>query len=277
MWTVVTTVTFLLFNAGFVFYGATIVPSLTENSPTLVQFIAAGMLCLGGFQFLWFILLGGVPDYGKFGNSKPKHVVPIRWAWITMEQPAVVIPSIALLEHVTRGRPFAPGVVPLLMFMTHYFHRSYIYSFRTRGQPFPTVAWACALVFCSLNGTMQTIDLLHGGGDPVAGWASVWSPRACLGYALFISGMVTNIHSDNTLRNLRKPGEVGYKIPRGGMFEYVSGANFFGECLEWTGYWIACDPSGGHCGPMAFALYNWSGIGMRCIATHEWYVTKFRD
>ncbi len=25
----------------------------------------------------------------------------------------------------------------------------------------------------------------------------------------------------------------------GGMFEYVSGANFFGEIVEWTGYSIA--------------------------------------
>jgi hypothetical protein len=27
--------------------------------------------------------------------------------------------------------------------------------------------------------------------------------------------MVINIHSDHILRNLRKPGETGYKIPRG--------------------------------------------------------------
>ncbi len=34
-------------------------------------------------------------------------------------------------------------------------------------------------------------------------------------------------------------GEKGYKIPRGGMFEYISGANFFGEILEWAGFALA--------------------------------------
>lgn len=48
--------------------------------------------------------------------------------------------------------------------------------------------------------------------------------------------MSINIHSDHILRSLRSPGETGYKIPRGGMFEYVSGANFFGEIVEWIGY-----------------------------------------
>ena len=38
---------------------------------------------------------------------------------------------------------------------------------------------------------------------------------SCLGSALWLIGMLINIHSDHVLRNLRKPGETGYKIPRG--------------------------------------------------------------
>ncbi len=40
-------------------------------------------------------------------------------------------------------------------------------------------------------------------------------------------------------------------IIQGGMFEYVSGANFFGEILEWTGFAIAAwtlPVSTKHCG-----------------------------
>jgi 3-oxo-5-alpha-steroid 4-dehydrogenase 1 len=56
------------------------------------------------------------------------------------------------------------------------------------------------------------------------------------GIPLFIIGALINLHSDHVLRTLRRTGESGYKIPYGGAFQYVSGANFFGEILEWIGY-----------------------------------------
>ena len=49
-----------------------------------------------------------------------------------------------------------------------------------------------------------------------------------IGIILWGAGAYINIESDKRLMNLRKPGESGYKIPRGGMFEYVSAANYFG-------------------------------------------------
>ena len=45
---------------------------------------------------------------------------------------------------------------------------------------------------------------------------------------IWVVGAYINIESDERLINLRKPGEVVYKIPRGGMFEYVSAANYLG-------------------------------------------------
>lgn len=39
-----------------------------------------------------------------------------------------------------------------------------------------------------------------------------------LGIVLFLFGMGINIHSDNLLRQLRKPGELTYKIPQGNWF-----------------------------------------------------------
>ncbi|PWG68210.1 hypothetical protein DF186_25590, partial [Enterococcus hirae] len=35
------------------------------------------------------------------------------------------------------------------------------------------------------------------------------------GSSMWFVGWIINIHSDHILRNLRKPGETGYKIPRG--------------------------------------------------------------
>lgn len=74
--------------------------------------------------------------------------------------------------------------------------------------------------------------------------------------------------------NLRKPGETGYKIPFGGMFNYVTGANYFGEIVEWTGFAIAT----GFAAPaVSFAIFTLSNIGPRAIGHHKWYKTTFGD
>ena len=79
-----------------------------------------------------------------------------------------------------------------------------------------------AFVFVTLNGYMQVrgIQLLGKYGDS---W--FWDPRFVVGTLLFFMGMAINIHSDHILRNLRKPGDVGYKIPRG-SYNYITGYYF---------------------------------------------------
>ena len=36
------------------------------------------------------------------------------------------------------------------------------------------------------------------------------------------------------LKNLRKPGEKGYKIPAGFLFNYITCANYFAEIMGWV-------------------------------------------
>ena len=78
---------------------------------------------------------------------------------------------------------------------------------------------ASAFVYCILNGYIQTASITR--LEYHEADALVYR-----GGAIFFIGLSLNIHSDNILMNLRKPGETGYKIPKGGLFEYVSGANF---------------------------------------------------
>uniref|UniRef100_A0A1I7XKG9 S5A_REDUCTASE domain-containing protein n=1 Tax=Heterorhabditis bacteriophora TaxID=37862 RepID=A0A1I7XKG9_HETBA len=85
------------------------------------------------------------------------------------------------------------------------------------------------------------------------------------GVLVFSSGMFINVQSDSILRNLRKPKEMGYQIPRGGLFEFVSGANFFGEIVEWMGYALICRSLPA----IAFALFTICNIGPRAIQHHK--------
>jgi len=55
------------------------------------------------------------------------------------------------------------------------------------------------------------------------------------GLLVFITGMIINLWADSVLLSLRRENE-GYKIPRGGLFEYVSCPNYFGEIVEWLGW-----------------------------------------
>ena len=64
---------------------------------------------------------------------------------------------------------------------------------------------------------------------------------------------------------------TGYKIPRGGCFEYVSGANYMGEMLEWCGYAVAA----GSLPAAAFACFTVCNIGPRGWQHHQWYKERF--
>lgn len=58
---------------------------------------------------------------------------------------------------------------------------------------------------------------------------------------MFFLGMWINIKHDGILMNLKREagtdseGNTDYEIPTGGLFELISGANYFGEILEWWG------------------------------------------
>ena len=70
-----------------------------------------------------------------------------------------------------------------------------------------------------------------------------------------------------------RPGETGYKIPRGGMFEYVSAANYFGEIVEWAGFALACNSLPA----LAFAVSTFCNIGPRGFSHHKDYLRRFGD
>lgn len=271
-----TATVFLACNCAFAFFLFKIVPVvMTGHDPSLVRTIIYSILGTGLMQVtMHFTGLGAAPT-GKFAKGAFAIPVglPVGLAWWTMEQPAFLVSVVSLLVFFDGGERFHPGVVFVCMFATHYLQRAYIYPWLSRGQPYPLHAWSMALLFCAANGTAQANELLYGSMRD-APLSVLYAPNAILGYALFAFGMAANIHSDYILRTLRQPGETAYKIPRGGLFEYVSGAHFVGEIIEWIGFATA---TGFVSAPAAFAAFNVMGIGTRAIATHEWSVSYFGD
>ena len=56
------------------------------------------------------------------------------------------------------------------------------------------------------------------------------------------------------------------------MFKYVSGANFFGEIVEWSGYAMA---TGFSVPATCFAVCTIFNIAPRAVQHHQWYMDKF--
>jgi hypothetical protein len=85
--------------------------------------------------------------------------------------------------------------------------------------------------------------------------------------------MYINQKADNMLIALRTPGETGYKIPTGWLFEKISCPNLFGELIEWLGFAILC------WNLPAFSFFIWTSANLipRAISHHKWYRQQFAD
>ncbi|XP_041866582.1 3-oxo-5-alpha-steroid 4-dehydrogenase 2b [Melanotaenia boesemani] len=207
-------------------------------------------------------------SYGRYmTHSTQARMVPAKLAWFFQEMPAFLIPLLLMLSsHKTSSMG---KYLLLTTFCLHYFQRTFIYSLLTRGQPFPLDVMVAACFFCLMNGFLQGHYLLH-----CANFDNEWSTayHYKIGLLMFYVGMAINIHSDCILRNLRKPKEVVYKIPTGGLFEYVSGANYLGEIVEWFGYALAT----WSLVTLSFAVFSFCVIGPRAYYHHRFYQEKFK-
>ncbi|XP_041867472.1 3-oxo-5-alpha-steroid 4-dehydrogenase 1 [Melanotaenia boesemani] len=216
------------------------------------------------------LLFENVP-YGRYATSKYGFPVNVKFAWFVQELPSLLLPVCLVVWTSSAKTSRLPNQLLIMMFLCHYIQRALIYPFLIRGgKATPFLSFFLAFIFCIYNGYMQVRYLSHYAEYP-AYW--VTHPSFIIGSVLWLAGWLINLHSDHILRNLRKPGETGYKIPRGGMFEYVSGANFLGEIMEWAGFALA----GHSVHSAAFAIFTAVVLASRAVAHHKWYVNKFED
>ncbi|KAJ8273146.1 hypothetical protein GJAV_G00098030 [Gymnothorax javanicus] len=235
----------------------------------VLKCMSYSMIFMAGATFL-ILLFEDVP-YGRYATSKYGFPVNVKLAWFVQELPAFVIPVFLVLQSSAARLSHTANRLLIAMYLCHYVHRSLIYPFLIRGgKPTPFVPFALAFVFCVYNGYLQIRHLSHFAEYP-ADW--VTHPCFLAGSILWLVGWIVNMHSDHILRNLRKPQETDYKIPVGGMFEYVSGANFLGEIVEWSGFALASHSIHS----AAFAIYSLSVLSSRAVAHHKWYLAKFED
>ena len=208
--------------------------------------------------------------YGKFYTPKWGPSVDNHLGWVLMEAP-VFFAMLALWWFSAR-RSDVVRLVFLILFEIHYFHRSFIFPLQLRGRSrMPLSIVVMGALFNTLNALMQGGWIFH--VSPVDYYPADWLTRLpfLVGVVLFAAGMYVNIQSDHIIRALRQPGDTAHYLPRGGMFRYVTSANYFGEFLEWVGFAILTWSWAG----AVFALWTFANLAPRAARIHDLYAREF--
>ena len=186
------------------------------------------------------------------------------------------IPSLIIFVWLVLSGPVQASTVIWILFSLwtiHYFNRSVIFPLRTRtnGKRMPVLIMFSAVFFNLINASLNGYWL--GFVTPPYPESWITDPRFILGGILFISGFVINQVSDKKLISLRKGGKKGYFIPQGGLFNYISCPNFFGEMVEWSGFALMA----WNLPALSFAVWTVANLVPRALDHHKWYKGYFKD
>lgn len=228
------------------------------------------MIALSVVVFLALLRIDA--PYGMMFSKKWGPSMPNKLGWVLMEWPVFFAMLLLWLLSPRRGEPAL--MVMAIIFLVHYFQRCFVFPFLIRGKNrMPLLIVAMGFIFNLVNAYMIGGWLFY--VSPAETYTASWlySPLFILGAVIFIFGMIVNINSDSIIRHLRAPGDTRHYIPRGGMYRYVTGANYFGELSEWLGYAILTWSLGG----LAFFLWTFANLAPRARTTHKRYLREFGD
>lgn len=227
-----------------------------------------GMMILGIIVFIiLFFITAGYGQYYK--KEKWGPAINDKAGWIIMEAPTVIVYLILYFVGDHKFEFFTLFFSAL--FLMHYGYRTFIFPMLIRGKhKMPITIIIFGMMFNTSNAYLQGrwVNTLY---SYKISW--LLTPFFIIGIIIFFAGFTIHAHSDHIIRSLRKPGENEYKIPQGGMFEYVSCPSYLGEITEWCGWWIMTWSLSG----FVFFLWTFFNLSPRARSNHKWYLHTFPD
>ncbi|MDD5703158.1 MAG: DUF1295 domain-containing protein [Dehalococcoidales bacterium] len=219
------------------------------------------------FVMLFFI----TAPYGRHLNSGWGPSLNSRLGWVLME---IWSPLIIILCFLLGSAPVAlPAICFLIFWESHYVHRAFIYPFslQSSNTDMPLSVILSGVFFNFMNATLNGVYVFALSGGYPSQWLT--DTRFIIGTIVFIAGFVVNRQSDYVLKQLRRPGEKGYKIPYGGLYKWISCPNYLGEILIWCGWALATWSLAG----LSFAIWTIANLAPRARSHQEWYYSHFPD
>jgi len=222
--------------------------------------------------FIFPVLLKVTQPYGKHTKNSWGPMISNRWGWFLMELPALLVFFFFLFT-------FSPDlknkivVVAAFLWGLHYVQRAVIFPFRlkTKGKKMPVIIVLSAILFNGVNGFINGYWLSKFVLD--SDTVRFNNLHLLVGIVLFLLGFVINQYHDQLLIKLRSGKKIGYEVPYGGLFKYVSCPNYFGEIISWLGFFIVT------LGLPAFAFLVWTLVNLipRALDHHKWYKKEFQN
>ena len=232
--------------------------------------VIIGMFILAAIVFVALYRVDA--GYGMFRSKRWGPSLDNRLAWVFMEAPAFLI-TMAVWICSPRQWDIAPLAI-FLLFELHYFQRAFVFPLLIKGKGrMPVAIMAMGMVFNLLNAYVQGRWLFYLAPEGMYSPAWLCSWQFIAGCALFLTGMFINIRSDSIIRSLRKPGDTRHYLPRGGMYDYVTSANYSGEIVEWAGYALMTFSVPG----LLFLVWTAANLVPRADAIYRRYKQEFGD
>lgn len=220
---------------------------------------------LGFCIFLYLIFSKTIAPYGRHSNSEWGITIDNKWGWFWMELPALVVMPVTVLIYSVEKNEII--VLILSLWILHYFYRSILFpiKLKTKGKKMPFLIVISAFIFNLFNGFFV--------GYEIGNMSQLdFGINTLIGLIIFFTGMYINRSSDNKLISLRKDNKE-YQIPQGGMFDFISCPNYFGEIVEWIGFAIIVL----NLGTLSFALWTAFNLIPRALNHHNWYINYFKE
>lgn len=233
-----------------------------------VLLIVMTVLAVVVFVALFFVDAG----YGMLLNRKWGKTVSNKTGWFVMESPVFVVMTVLWLMS-SRRLELAP-LCFLFLFQFQYFQRAFIFPFLLKGRGrMPIAIIAMGVMFNVVNALMQGGWIFYLSPEGMYPPAWLGSPQFIAGTILFFAGMAINMQADRIVRGLRRDGGTAHYIPYGGMFRWVSSANYFGEVVEWVGFAVLTWSWPG----AVFALWTFANLAPRAVSIRKRYEAEFGD
>ena len=210
--------------------------------------------------------------YGRFGNNSSIGLDP-RLGWWLMELPCS---SFFIYRFWIVGGPNKKEFCSRLLasiFTFHYIYRGWIFPSMIRVHNNSTnfsiipalFSWLVTVTHAYLNSEWMS---------RYGKYSNKWLKdiRFIVGFLMYFVGLILIIWHDTILRNLRPcPNDVRYCIPKEGLFQYCTNAQYLSELLAWSGFALMTfGPNG-----LFILLVSLVNLVPRSAMTHQWYINKF--